>query len=68
MTRVVTLVGFAVLAAAAVVLELVARRSPRLCTLGDALGAVLRHLPLRLLLLAGWLWLGWHTFVRATWR
>jgi hypothetical protein len=64
-SRVVTLVGFGLLAAAAVVLEVAARRSGRLCTWREAVAALLRHRMARLLVLAGWLWLGWHLFVRA---
>ena len=33
-----------------------------------AVSAVLRHRPARLVLLACWLWLGWHVFVRVHWR
>ncbi|MGH2395065.1 MAG: DUF6186 family protein [Candidatus Limnocylindria bacterium] len=29
---------------------------------------MLRHRPARILMLAGWLWLGWHIFVRVDWR
>lgn len=68
MTRVVTLAGYAVLALCAVGLELSARRSGHRATLGQALDALLRRWPCRLALLAGWLWLGWHLFVRVHWR
>lgn len=33
-------------------------------TLSDALDAVMRYRVGRWVLFAGWLWLGWHTFVR----
>lgn len=62
--RAVTLAGFGILAAVAVVLEVWARRSRRLCTFSQALTALLRIRAARLFLLAGWLWLGWHLFVR----
>lgn len=68
MTRTVTLLGYATIVASAVALEVVARRSPRLSTLGDVLASVLRRPPWRLLLLAFWLWVGWHVFVRVAWR
>ena len=68
MTRLVTLVGYGVLALCAVGLEAAARRSRRRATFGQALDAVLRRWPVRLALLAGWLWLGWHLFVRVDWR
>jgi hypothetical protein len=63
-SRVLTLAGYALLAAVAAGLEAWARRSHRLCTIGDAVAAVARHGVVRLFLLGGWLWLGWHLFVR----
>ena len=67
-SRAVTLAGYALIATAAVGLEVIARRSGRLATFADALTTALRHWPCRILLLAGWLWLGWHVFVRAHWQ
>ena len=67
-SRGITLVGFAVLAAAVLALEVLARRSSRFCTLGEALTVALRHRLVRILLQGGWLWLGWHLFVRVEWR
>lgn len=68
MSRAVTLIGYAVLLAAAVGLELAARRWRRSATFAEALTAVLARRSSRLLVLAGWLWLGWHLFVRVDWR
>ena len=68
MTRLVTLLGYAVLAGAALALEAVARRWGRTATFGGALSVASRRWPARLVLLAGWLWLGWHLFVRVEWR
>ncbi|MFP5318825.1 MAG: DUF6186 family protein [Acidimicrobiia bacterium] len=67
MTRTITLVGFAVLAASAVGLEILAHRAHRPIPFGVALGFALRRRWLRPTLLAGWLWLGWHVFVRVEW-
>jgi hypothetical protein len=53
-SRTVTLVGYAVLAAALVA------TSPRVWPW------VRRLPPVRLVAIAGWLWLGWHVFVRAS--
>lgn len=64
MSRTVTLAGFAVLAAAIVtyqLLGLVRRRTP---TLGQAVGKLLGNRYGRPVLLAAWVWLGWHLFVR----
>ena len=67
MTRLVTLLGYASVAGGALVLELVARRSKRLPSFGDVLTVILRRWPVRVALVAGWLWLGWHLFVRVDW-
>lgn len=68
MSRLVTLLGYAVIAASVVGLEVAARLSGQVPTFGDLLSVALRRWPLRLMLLAGWLWLGWHLFVRVEWR
>jgi hypothetical protein len=67
MTREITLAGYATLAAALVLFQLsglVWRRNP---TLGQAVATVTRWPAFRWLLLAGWLWLGCHLFVRTGW-
>jgi Family of unknown function (DUF6186) len=67
MTRLITLLGYAVIVATAVGLELAARRRGD-GTFGDALAAALRRWPVRMVVVAAWLWLGWHLFVRVDWR
>jgi Family of unknown function (DUF6186) len=67
MTRFVTLLGYALLVVAAVGVEVAARRRGS-GTFGDTLTLILRWRPARLVLLAAWLWLGWHLFVRVDWR
>lgn len=67
MTRGVTLLGYVVLVALAVVIEVAARRRGT-ATFGDVLGSALRWRPFRLVLVAAWLWLGWHLFVRVDWQ
>jgi Family of unknown function (DUF6186) len=67
MSRVVTLIGYALLVAAAVGLEVAARRRGS-GTFGDALTLALGRRPARLAILAAWLWLGWHLFVRVDWQ
>ena len=63
--RWVSLAGWIVLAGAVVALELRARlRRGRFATLGETVSVVLRVPLVRVLALAGWLWLGWHLFVR----
>jgi hypothetical protein len=64
-TRVLTILGFAAVIAALAVLELLGRRKgSRIPTLGEWLGYVMRSRAGRLLILLGWLWLGWHYFSR----
>ncbi len=66
MSRAVTLAGYAVVVAAMAVLQLRAARRHRLATAGAVLRTILRSPTLHLLLVAAWLWLGWHVFVRAS--
>lgn len=64
-SRGVTLVGWALLAAALVALEARALvRRHEFATLGDLVGLVVCHRLGRGIVLLGWLWLGWHVFVR----
>ena len=64
-TRVLTILGFAAVIAALAVLELLGRRKgSRIPTLGEWLGYVMRSRAGRLLILLGWLWIGWHYFSR----
>jgi hypothetical protein len=65
--RALILAGYVAIATAALILETSARRGGPVATFCAALGTALRHRPARLLVLAGWLWLGWHLFVRVDW-
>jgi Family of unknown function (DUF6186) len=67
MSRFVTLLGYAVLALAAIGIDVAARRRSS-GTFGDALTRTLGWRPARFVLLAAWLWLGWHLFVRVDWQ
>lgn len=64
MSRAATLWGYAVLALAVVAYQVAGLLLGRTATLGQALRRVTRVPAGRVLLLAGWLWAGWHTFVR----
>lgn len=74
MNRGVTLAGYGVLAVALVLWQLVALRArshqrvPRPLTFGELVVATVARNALRLPLLIGWLWLGWHLFARVDWR
>lgn len=67
MTWLITVLGYLVLAASATGLELAARRRGS-GSFGDAVTIVMGRWPARVILLATWLWLGWHLFVRVDWR
>ena len=67
MTRAVTLAGYGALAAALALFQLAGLLWRRTPTLGQAVAAATRRPPVRWLLLAGWLWLGCHLFVRTGW-
>ena len=64
MTRAATLAGYAVLVAMLIACETVARRTGRVATLERVISALAAWRAVRFLMLAGWLWVGWHVFVR----
>ena len=65
-SRSVTFAGFAAIAAIAVAWEVVsALRFPTM-TLGRVVRWAMRARTARLLLLAFWIWLGWHLFARGS--
>ena len=64
MTRAVTIAGFVVIAIAMVGYEIRARRSDG-ATIADVLGMLMRTRVGYVVVLASWLWLGWHVFVRS---
>ncbi|MDQ3946754.1 MAG: DUF6186 family protein [Actinomycetota bacterium] len=64
MTRTVTLAGYVLLAAASLAYELAGHLRRRTPTLGQAVLVLTRRRTPRALVLVGWLWLGWHLFVR----
>ena len=64
-TGTITVIGFVAAIAALVTLEVLGRRKiARIPTLSEWLGYVMRPRAGRALILAGWLWLGWHYFAR----
>lgn len=68
MSRTVTLWGYATLAAAAAVYQAAGLLLRRTITFGQALKRLATRPAARWLLLAGWLWLGWHTFARGSYQ
>jgi Family of unknown function (DUF6186) len=63
MTKVLTLAGYVIIAVAIIAAETRARRLGT-ATFGHALAMIMRTRIGRVVILAGWLWLGWHLFVR----
>ncbi len=64
-SRVITAVGFGLIIATLMLLEVLGRRrTNKIPTTGEWLGYVMRPRAGRALILLGWLWLGWHYFAR----
>jgi hypothetical protein len=64
-TRVITIIGFVCVLSALFTLEFLAhRKNSRIPTMGEFLGYLMRSRAGRVLVLLGWLWLGWHYFAR----
>ena len=59
-----TVVGFAVVTAAMVVLQAVTRRRETWPQIGDVFSVLVSSNTGRFLIVLGWWWLGWHFFVR----
>ena len=68
MTRTITIGGFLLLAAAIVTYQTLGLIRRETATLGQAVATLTRSRAGRLLLLAAWLWLGWHAFVRGSYQ
>ena len=64
-TRAVTIAGFAIVIAAMIGLQILARRpESKIPTMGQWLGYLMRPRIGRALVLLVWWWLGWHYFAR----
>jgi hypothetical protein len=63
-TRTATYAVYAAIFVAVVAAEVVARRSQRM-TFADLVRRICRNRAGQVAVLAGWLWIGWHLFVRA---
>ena len=65
----VSLGVWALLIAAVLVTETIARtRARRFPSIADLVHPLLQPRVTRWLVYAGWLWLGWHVFVRVDWQ
>jgi membrane protein DedA with SNARE-associated domain len=64
-SRVITIIGFTCVVGLLFTLEYLGRRrTNRIPTVGEWLGFIMRWPVGRVLILLGWLWLGWHYFAR----
>lgn len=64
MSRTLTLAGYVLLAATGLAYELAGHLRRRTPTLAQAVVVLTRRPAPRAVVLTGWLWLGWHLFVR----
>lgn len=65
MSRTTTLVGYCLIAAALLGCQLASQVSRRIPSVGQVASLIASRRAGRWLLLAGWLWVGWHLFVRS---
>ena len=65
MSRTITLAGYCLFAAGLIGLQLASVVTGRTPTIGAVVSMIARRRSGRWLLLAGWLWVGWHLFVRS---
>jgi hypothetical protein len=65
MSRTATLAGYWVIAAALLTCQVASLLWRRIPSIGQVAALVASRRARRWLLLAGWLWVGWHLFVRS---
>lgn len=65
MSTEITVAGYSILVTLGVAYELAGRLGRRTPTLAVAFGVLLRNPVARWAVLAGWMWVGWHVFVRS---
>lgn len=65
-SRTLTFVGWGLLAVALVAVQVAAARGARIATLRELLRTVTRARTAQVLAFIGWLWVGWHVFVRSS--
>lgn len=65
MSRTTTLVGYCFIAAALLGCQLASLVSRRIPSIGEIASLIASRRAGRWVLLAGWLWVGWHLFVRS---
>ena len=65
-TRVITFLGYGIILASIVAWAALTARHPRWLSLPDAFTLMTRSRTVRILLVIGWIWLGWHLFARGS--
>ena len=65
-SEVVGYVGWAMLACAVIGTQVLAVRSRKVATVGELLKQLTARPVVRAVALLGWLWVGWHFFVRSS--
>ena len=65
-SRTATFVGYAVILCAIGVWTVVTVRHARWMTLADAVASIARRRGVRIAVVLGWAWLGWHLFARGS--
>jgi hypothetical protein len=65
-TRAITFVGYGVILVAAGAWAVAATRHPNWMTLPETWVAATRRRPVRVAIVIGWIWLGWHLFARGS--
>jgi hypothetical protein len=65
-SRTITFIGYGVILAAIVGWALLAARRARGLSLSDAIILLTRTRTARVLVVIGWIWLGWHLFARGS--
>ena len=64
--RTLTFVGYGLILALIILMTVVACRRTNWMTLPDALNALTRGCAVRIAVVVGWVWLGWHLFARGS--
>jgi uncharacterized protein DUF6186 len=65
-SRTATFIGYAVILALIGVWTVITARHARWMTLRDAIASLTRRRGARIVVVLGWVWLGWHLFARGS--
>ena len=65
-SRTATFAGYAAIASLIALWAVMTARHARWMTLPDAIGSLTRRRGVRIIVVLGWMWLGWHLFARGS--